>query len=270
MIEKISDIIIVTDIDGSLLRAKYGVSRENREAIERFVSKGGDFTVSTGRVIEAASALVDSLPITIPSMHINGGYFYDWKTGKIVEPHYIPPASHMIAKIITEYFPEVDCYFAKEHAVNLMTKGEVLARHTADQTFYSFEGGFEDIPDDIYKFIIVAEPEDMPQIREFAATLIAPGIKFLQSSPFFLEMIPEENSKGRALLRLAKMAGKPIENVAAVGDFENDIEMLQTAGIGCAVANAQPTVKAAADMQLVSCEEHAIAQLIEYFERQYA
>jgi len=270
MIEKISDVMIVTDIDGSLLRASAGVSKENREAIERFVAEGGDFTVSTGRVIEAAANLVGMLPISVPSMHINGGYFYDWKQKKIVDPTYIDPISHMIAKKITERFSDLDCYFAKEHAVNLMTKGEILPLYTADRAFYHFDGGFEDIPDDIYKFIVVTHPEMMPEVREFAGSVVVPQIKFIQSSPFFLEMLPAGVSKGKALHKLAKMSGKPIENIAAVGDFENDIEMIKAAGIGCAVANAQPEVKAAADIQLVSCEEHAIAQLIRYFEDRYA
>ncbi len=270
MIEKISDIMIVTDIDGSLLRAKTGVSPENREAIERFVAEGGDFTVSTGRVIEAAANLVGTLPISVPSMHINGGYFYDWKRKVIVDPTYIAPESHQIAKKFVEHFDNIDCYFAKEHAVNLMTKGEVLPLYTADRTFYPFDGGFEDIPNDIYKFIIVSHPENMEAVRAFSETVKIPEIKFIQSSPFFLEMVPSSVSKGKALHKLAEMSGKPIENIAAVGDFENDIEMIREAGIGCAVANAQPAVKAAADMQLVSCEEHAIAQLIKHFEEVYA
>ncbi len=54
MIEKISDILIVSDIDGTLLREANGLSEENRAAIKRFTDKGGRFTVSTGRAIEAA------------------------------------------------------------------------------------------------------------------------------------------------------------------------------------------------------------------------
>ena len=53
MIERISDILIVTDVDGTLLREADGLSAENREAIKRFTDKGGHFTVSTGRAIEA-------------------------------------------------------------------------------------------------------------------------------------------------------------------------------------------------------------------------
>ena len=89
MIESISDILIITDVDGTLLREKDGISKENLEAIKRFTDKGGRFTVSTGRTIELSKKLLEGVPINAPSVHINGGYFYEWQKEEIIEPHYI-------------------------------------------------------------------------------------------------------------------------------------------------------------------------------------
>ncbi len=72
MIEKPSDILIVTDIYGTLLRAKADLSKENVAAVRRFVEKGGRFTVSTGKAIEATKSLIKGVPINVPSVHING------------------------------------------------------------------------------------------------------------------------------------------------------------------------------------------------------
>lgn len=91
MIEKLSDILIVTDIDGTLLREKLGISKENLAAIKRFVDKGGHFTVSTGRAIDVTGTVLTGIPINAPSIHINGGYLYDWEKKKILEPNYISP-----------------------------------------------------------------------------------------------------------------------------------------------------------------------------------
>ena len=73
MIESLSDILIVTDVDGTLLRAEQGISAQNLEAIKRFTEKGGHFTVSTGRAIDVAMELLKDIPINVPSIHINGG-----------------------------------------------------------------------------------------------------------------------------------------------------------------------------------------------------
>ena len=88
-------------------------------------------------------------------------------------------------------------------------------------------------------------------------------------SPFFLEILPKENSKGKALRRLCEILGIPPENSVAVGDYENDIEMITSAGIGAAVDNAQDSVKEAADIVLPSCEEDAIMHLICFLEEMY-
>lgn len=269
MIKSISDILIVTDIDGTLLRAEKGVSAENKRAIERFVEKGGDFTVSTGRVIEAAKVLVKDLPITVPSIHVNGGYFYDWQKEEIIFPHYLPKLSVDIVSRIIGKFPFVDCYFANEHAVNLITSGDVLKSFSASVTKAFYRSSFSGIPDKVYKFVIVSNPDMMGDVQCFIESLPHPNIKYVLSCPFLLEILPEDNSKGNALRRLPPMCNKILQNTFAVGDYENDLDMIKAAGVGCAVGNACQSVKNVADIILPSCEDNAIARLIEMIEEKY-
>ncbi|MBQ6700643.1 MAG: HAD hydrolase family protein, partial [Oscillospiraceae bacterium] len=77
------------------------------------------------------------------------------------------------------------------------------------------------------------------------------------------------NSKGTSLCRLCEMIGIPKENSVAAGDYENDIDMIEAAGIGAAVENAQQGLIDKADIILPSCEENAIAHLIEFLEEMY-
>ena len=109
----------------------------------------------------------------------------------------------------------------------------------------------------------------MAEVRKFAESVSGKDIKIMQSSPFFLEILPAENSKGKSLERLCEIIGIPTENAVAVGDYENDIEMLEAAGISAAVDNAQESLKQKADVILPSCEENAIAHLIEFLEEMY-
>ncbi len=269
MIESLSDILIITDVDGTLMRAEQGISTENLDAIKRFVDKGGHFTVSTGRAIDVAKNLLIGIPINTPSVHINGGYFYDWNNEKIIEPHYISRYARYVIKKVAEKFSFCDCHFASTHSVNLMTSGNYLKKYIPEEEFHFFDGSFEDIPEEVYKFIVCCDPENMDEIRKYAESISGKDIKIIQSSPFFLEILPPENSKGNSLKRLCDMLNIPLENSVAAGDYENDSDMLETAGIGAAVENAQESLKKAADIILPSCEENAIAHLIEFLEEMY-
>ena len=269
MVESLSDILIITDVDGTLLREKTGISRENLEAIKRFTDKSGHFTVSTGRAIDVARYLLDEIPINVPSVHINGGYFYDWQNEKIIEPHYISKYARYTVKKVAEKFDFCDCHFAGMDSVNLMTSGKFLKKYIPEREFNFFDGSFEDIPEEVYKYIICCDPENMSEVRKFAESVSGKDIKIMQSSPFFLEILPAENSKGKSLERLCEIIGIPTENAVAVGDYENDIEMLEAAGISAAVDNAQESLKQKADVILPSCEENAIAHLIEFLEEMY-
>lgn len=269
MIKDISDILIITDIDGTLLREKDGISPKNLEAIKRFTDKGGHFTVSTGRAIDAAKELLKEIPINIPSAHINGGYFYNWEKDEIMEPHYISKYARFSVKKIVDKFDNCDCHFASNDSVNLMTSGKYLKKYLQERKFHFFNGSFDDIPENIYKYIICCDPENMAEIRKFTELVCGKDLKVIQSSPFFLEILPSKNSKGNSLKRLCEMIGIPIENSVAVGDYENDYDMLEIAGIGAAVENAQESLKEKADIILPPCEEDAIAHLIEFLEEMY-
>lgn len=270
MIEKISDILIVSDIDGTLLREADGLSAENREAIKRFTDKGGYFTVSTGRAIEAARIVLDGSVVNAPSIHINGGYLYDWQKDEVIEPNYLSGFAKFTVKKLMERFDNCDCHFVRQGAsVNLLTGGKYLKKYIPERELEFFGGSAEDVPEDIYKFIVCCDPENMPEIRAFAEKNFSRDVNVIQSSPFFLEILPKGNSKGKALLRLCERLGIPAENSVAVGDYENDIEMITAAGIGAAVDNAADEVKEAADIVLPRCEENAIMHLICFLEEMY-
>ena len=88
------------------------------------------------------------------------------------------------------------------------------------------------------------------------------------SMPIFLEILPPETNKGTALEALAAHLGYSMDQVVAVGDNLNDIEMIQRAGVGVAVANAVPELKAVADW--VSTREVTQSAVSEVARRYFA
>ena len=89
---------------------------------------------------------------------------------------------------------------------------------------------------------------------------------FTRSESFLYEILPKGISKATALEALSRHLGIPRERCIALGDYNNDVEMLRYAGIGIAVANATEAAKAAADRITVSNDSHAIAKTVEDIE----
>ena len=90
----------------------------------------------------------------------------------------------------------------------------------------------------------------------------AQNYDFIRSEHHLYELLPKGVNKGAVLLKMADLMGIDPARTIAVGDYDNDVSMLQTAGLSFAVANAVPAAKAAARHITVSNNEHAIAAII--------
>jgi Cof subfamily protein (haloacid dehalogenase superfamily) len=85
----------------------------------------------------------------------------------------------------------------------------------------------------------------------------------VQSRPHFLEITDRRATKGQALKTLAEAAGIRREEIVAFGDSSNDLDMIEFAGLGVAVANARPEVRRAADLVTAANTEDGVAKVIE-------
>lgn len=112
------------------------------------------------------------------------------------------------------------------------------------------EADFHKIPDDeeFMKVMFAAEPEIIDAfVKTPEAENLMRRFTVLRSMPFFLEFLNPRGSKGQSLMLLADDLGIPRESTIAFGDAGNDIDMLEAAGTGIAMANGTEDAKAAAD-----------------------
>ncbi len=122
---------------------------------------------------------------------------------------------------------------------------------------------YEEIRNDHWLKVMFAMPEAlMPEFSAFLRRLPSEGVRFVRSEREFFEILPEQATKGNALERLCRREGLSLAYTVAIGDCDNDLEMLLASRVGVAVANAYPELQAAADMITVSNTEHAVAGVI--------
>lgn len=262
--KKFEGLLICTDLDGTLLRSDKSISKENLEAIEHFKAEGGLFTFITGRMPCTSGDIYNVVHPNAPFGCINGGGIYDHRTSSYIWTLPISNEAIELAEYAAEMIPEIGyqantfdrIYFcrensAMEHFRKVTNTPNVFCRG-------------EDIKEPIAKIVFGdADTENINRLAEVLAFHpLAQKFDFIRSEHHLYEILPKGSNKGTLLPRLAAHLGISMEKTVAIGDYNNDINMLKTAKIGVAVANAHPDVKEIADYITVSNEEHAIAKII--------
>ena len=238
-------ILICSDFDGTL---SFGgeIPQRNIDAILDFCSKGGLFTVSSGRDHHFLEKKAGGL-FNAPLICVNGTRIYDAKNGKVL---FSQTMDEQALSTIKTYMPS-SC-----------TGVEVILEGEHSRGFFSpkeFDIGVcEGKP--ISKIVTMyASVEDAILARDELSRLF-PQYVFDRSFSVGVEQISPLAGKGKCVHILKELLG--VKTTVGVGDFENDLSMLLTVDISFAPENAIPKVKEAVDYVVCTDKEGALAEVI--------
>jgi len=256
---KFSEIVLCSDLDGTLLNEKNQISEENLKAIEYFRNNGGKFMIATGRVPEAVRPVIGDITIDFPCICHNGCSVYDLEEEKYIEMTPLDEDAVDAAKKIIEISPKSGVEVMTYKGIYVTKSNHATDRHLKYEKINFFEAdGMENAPKPWLKILFAQEEEDTELIkREIAKTVYWDKYNFAKTYKYYYEIFNKNASKGTALEKICKTYGIDLKNVIAIGDNENDISMLSVAGTGVAVENASEHVKVHAKM----CAE-SVADLI--------
>lgn len=260
----LSNIFLITDLDGTLLPETKILSQKDKEAIERFRGDGGKFTIATGRTLQSALKYIEELEIDLPVILYNGSLIYDTHINKVMFTDELPDCSKEVARELFDYMKDPGGEVLRLDNIYVVCNNEYEKEHTRICQVEPLYTSLDDIPaGGWYKILFAAEPQQITELEEYVKTKNYP-VDFVRSHDIFIEMLPKDSSKGAALKEYIKLMHMEDCTIAAAGDYNNDIEMLQTADYGAATANAQQDVKNIADIVLNNTNnENAIAELID-------
>ena len=258
-------ILICTDLDGTLLRNDKSISRENIEAINYFMKNGGLFTFITGRMPYYSSKMYNTIQPNAPFGCINGGGLYDHRKMEYVwvtEP--LDRAALTLVEAVENAVSDVGIQVSTLYKTYFSRYNEAMIKFREVAGLPDLRLSYKDVTEPIGKIIFSAfEEENIKKIEScLKSHPLASRFSFIRSERTLYEILPKGINKGTVLLKMSELLGIDQRKTVAVGDYNNDIGMLLTAGVGIAVANATPEAKAAAKHITVSNEEHAIARII--------
>ncbi|WP_303017053.1 HAD-IIB family hydrolase [Holdemania massiliensis] len=260
--------LLVTDLDGTLLKIgnelSAGISDENREALEAFVKAGGHVAIASSRGADAQTMISGLLGIPVAAIGMNGFVVLDEEGEKISE-HWMR---------FSDFAQLAD--FIKEHRINgsLITRGE-------DGGAYGF-GGEQDYPqrltlgspvirqnwrlefaDFAYrsgrcsKISLFVEPAQHHEASRLLHQAFDGRFEIAASDADMLDVSPIGINKGSGILELAKAMGIRREEIAVVGDNENDLSMFKVIPLSYCMDHAASTIQSQA-----SCSVAAVAEAL--------
>ncbi len=282
--------LLVCDMDGTLLNSSSKISEGNIKALERFVAGGGMFTVATGRMERSVVPYLDVLPVNVPAIVYNGAAIYDFKTENILWQADLDTA---VAKAVGDAmarFPEISVQVYHGGRTYFVCENEHSEAHRIREHLEPVRTDLDGVPAPWFKIIIAWDPPKLKEVEEFLRgyelggggvagkgsgaatkgcdTAISGRAAFRQvySEPQFLELLNPSATKGSALKVLTGILGIDRTCVVSMGDNLNDMELIQEAGTGIAVANAHNTLKAAASMCCTDHDNDAVSEVICWLE----
>ncbi|WP_099467987.1 Cof-type HAD-IIB family hydrolase [Konateibacter massiliensis] len=264
--------ILFTDLDGTLLNDERKISYQNKQAIQKALDMGHKIVITTGRPLASTLLLTEELGLDGDGCYaitFNGGLIYDCGAKQAISKatlskEYLGTLFDAARRHQVHYHSYSDKNVVSEHLTDELTR---YCDHIKIpyQVVEKIEEALTENP--IKAIMINFEGRDrLSKIKQELEAFCQDKINCYFSSPYLLEFGSLDASKGNALKFLCNHLGVPVENSIAAGDEENDISMLQAAGIGAVMANASDEIKRYADYVTENNNNnHGIAEIIEKF-----
>ena len=266
MFEDISKVVLLSDMDGTLLDSHKNITDVDRRAIEHFTELGGRFTVATGRTIQSFDQFRSTLGLKYPIIMYNGAAIHDYISGETLYTHPLTTAAKEYTRALLELMPQAGGEVLKAEGTYVFSNTDYQKLHTKLCNIVPNYAELDEISDGGWlKVLFSLAPEDVDYMQILVGKQGYKDVDFVKSSDIFLEMLPRGVSKGSALAEYRKLRGMEGCTFVSIGDFDNDIEMIVEADVGACPANAQDSVKEKADLILTRTnDEGAVAELINY------
>lgn len=262
-------VLLVSDIDGTLLTKDYHIPLRNIMAIRRFQQEGGLFTVATGRSIESGRDTLRQVRPNAPCIVLNGGMLCVFESKHTIWSHPLPLNAERFIWTLYHRFPTTAIELFSKSQIYLLQENGYSISHLKRSQVQGIPIINGILPRHIYKILLMDDVSVIQKIGCYLQEECPDFLRYFASSAHYLEIVPADVNKGCALRKLSKLSGVRSECTFAIGDYENDLELIQSASLSAAPANAIDEIKAAAALTVSDCSNGAVADFIEYIESMY-
>jgi Cof subfamily protein (haloacid dehalogenase superfamily) len=225
-------------------------------------------TIATGRDAKLTTRFARELKLTAPIICAQGGLIYDFLTDRILHDVRLPP------EILPRVIEAADQYGWNIH-FEMVDRSYLPAKSNHPPILFDLlrysewsrlENLLQDLPEIPHKFLVTLNrPEDRPRVMDELCKVFEGQLRIVPSHPYLIEGVSPNVTKASGLAWLASYFNISQTDVMAMGDNDNDVPMIEWAGLGIAVENASEKARAAADWIAPAVNQDGAAVAIEKY-----
>jgi Cof subfamily protein (haloacid dehalogenase superfamily) len=256
--------LVVSDVDGTLLTKDKTLTDGAKAAVRRLHQAGIGFTITSSRPTIGMRFLIEPLAITLPVGAFNGSCIVDPQLN-VIEQHLIPaPAARRSLDVLNEFGVDI-WLFTSDLWLTRRPDGEYVPHEKrairADPTIVADFAPYSSVA---CKIVGSSADAALLQRCEVAMQQALGGeATAVRSQSYYLDVTPPGCDKGTFVQAIAKRMGISTDEVATIGDMQNDLAMFRKSGISIAMGNATDDVKKLATHVTASNEEEGFAKAID-------
>lgn len=253
--------LVVSDFDGTLLNWKERrITPRTARAVRAFCRRGGHFVCATARPWYALRPYLGPLADCVStSILCNGAWVREGREDILLRPVRPEAVRRLVA----------DWWDSPEVRIMLIGRDRTLTNRWSPHRYIrGYQRSLRSRPVPAGRAgdaeVLNIEVDAVPEVLErVESSLAGCGVVCARSWPAFMEVYDASASKGKALEFVRTRLGVAKEEVVAFGDGNNDLDLIEAAGLGVAVANATPEMKRKAAVVTAACNDDGVAQFLE-------
>lgn len=267
--KKFQGMLLLSDMDGTILNDKKEISQENKDAVKYFTENGGYFSLATGRSKRSMDYYVEELHINAPVVVYNGSGVYDFKNERyIFEKNMNETCVEFVRDMCGKFsYLAAEVYLKESEFV--VQPNDLAVRHFVNIRLPMIEKRPEEIELPWVKVNFVAPKDKVDEVENYARSAWKDKWFYQRSGSSFFEAMSVGVDKGTGALAVCDYMGVDRKFLFTAGDHMNDIELIEAAGISFCPENSVPYIKEIADVTVSDNNHHTIASVVEYLDRKF-
>ena len=257
--------MVATDIDGTILNWDFEFSPEVIECVKKLTKNGIKVVLVTGRMHRAALKLAQKLELETPIVSYQGGLIKEQSGKTLYEKTMDVKYAKQVIKWAKENNVHINLYM--DDVLYVENDNIAVRRYTGERYIPYEVCNFDELDIKNVNKILAIDFDDVERVTGWVDYLKQklPELYIVKSTPYFCEISNPEAKKSCAVEFLSNYYGIKKEEILAIGDQNNDIELLKSGGVAVAMGNATDELKKHADFVTDTIDNNGFVKAIEKF-----